>query len=290
MRGLGCVLALALITRTVHADVGDEEERALTTLAAEQVRALNARDARAFAATFYQDGFAILPGAGDEARGTEAITALAKRWLTSVGNTSFKLDRPHYGSRWYTGELVLGGGARLRITGVLRANPTEGGPLVYNIGAIHISEPADDKAVLAAVAAGTLPVLPRLAGAEIGAREDAPDKIAAFADRITEDPAAVVVGAAANEHAIGKAAMSKLLAGWRSLKLSSGERIRYEDGNRMLLGWYVGHTEGTFKSGGKTVKVPYRVLCLVMQPWAVAARNQEATATLLAAHFSIALH
>jgi len=35
--------------------------------------------------------------------------------------------------------------------------------------------------------------------------------------------------------------------------------------------------------------VPYRVLCLVMQPWAVA-RDQSATATLLAAHLSVALH
>ena len=285
------MLALALAARTVYADVGDEEDRALTTLVAEQVRALNARDAKAFAATFYQDGFAILPGAGDEARGTAAIAALAKRWLTSVGNTSFKLDKPHYGSRWYAGELVLTDGARLRITGILRANPTEGGPLVYNIGAIHISEPADDRAVLAAAAAGKIPALPKLAGAgaESGAREDAPDKIATFADRITDDPAAVVVGAAATEHAIGKAAISKLLVGWRSLKLASGERIRYDDGNRMLLGWYVGHTEATVKSGGKTVKVPYRVLCLVMQPWAVA-RDQSATATLLAAHLSVALH
>lgn len=283
------MLALALTARAVAADVGDEEDRALTTLVAEQVRALNARDAKAFAATFYQDGFAILPGAGDEARGTAAIAALAKRWLAGVGNASFKLDKPHYGSRWYAGELVLTSGARLRITGVLRANPTEGGPLVYNIGAIHISEPADDRAVLAAAAAGKLPVLPKLAGAEVGAREDTPDRIATFADRITDDPAAVVVGAAAAEHAIGKSAVSKLLAGWRSLKLSSGERIRYDDGNRMLLGWYVGHTEATVKSGGKTVKVPYRVLCLVMQPWAVA-RDQSATATLLAAHLSVALH
>jgi hypothetical protein len=285
MRSIVCVMVIAMVAPPAWAEDG-EDQKAMVDLVAAQVRALAARDGKAFAATLADDGFAILPGAADEGQGAAAIAAVTERWLAGLGKASIKLDQPRYGSTWYDGELVVAPGPRLRITGVLKWESGDKG-IIYKIGAVHISEPVDDKLVRAAAAEARLPALPRLKDADKEPSVDGPDKIATFARRVNADPSTVVVGSAAGEHAVGRAAIGKLLATWRSVKLSTGERLVFHDGDRMLLEWIVGHTEATMKVAGKTVKVPYRYLLVLEQPWAVAAEHGEKS-QLLAAHFSVA--
>jgi ketosteroid isomerase-like protein len=261
------------------------------------VRAINAHDPRAVAALF-RDGIAIFPAAADEGIGTAAVEAAAKRWLTALGNATVKLEQPHYSSDCFDGDLVVSTGAHLRITGVIHGD-YEVKKQVYDdrdktlhlLGALHISEPADDKAVLAAAAAGTLPSLPALGTGDFASETSLrPDKIADYANRVADDPAVVLIGSAASERASGPAAIAKLLKRWRSLKLTTTAlKTGPLSTDSELLAYAVAHAEATFKVNGKTVKVPYRVLIAVFEPWAVAAEHGEKP-HLISAHFSVATH
>jgi hypothetical protein len=285
------VLAVILVLgSTAYAD-----ENAVKTLVAAQVAAINAHDAKAFAATMdADDGIAILPEAADEGMGRAAIEAAAKRWLTSLGTATVKLEQPHYGNQWFDAELVLSTGARLRVTGVAVTQQTDLEKETYKLGAVHISEGVDDKTVLASI--DKLPALPTLAADDKPDR-DTPDQVASFADRMyaletihgkVDNDADIVIGSAPTERAVGGKAAGKLLAGWKSLKLAPLTVSRHRDPRVMLIEWYVAHVDATIAVKGKPTKVPYRVLTIVMQPWAAAA-ERGAKSQLVSAHFSIAM-
>ena len=289
-RSTWVLLAVVAVAIASPAHAESDSDRQLRALVAAQVSAINAHDAKAFAATFDADnGFAILPAAADEGTGTDGITAAAKRWLTSLGTATVKLEQAHYGTSWFDARLVVSTGAPLRITGVVTQRPNND---KLEIGAVHISEAVDDKVVMASI--DKLPALPKLGSNEVSI--DTPDKVATFAERMFEtamanapDPGDVVIGSAASEHAVGKTAAGKLLAGWKSLKLTSVGVIRIHDPSNMLLVWFVAHLEATTTSHGKTVKIPYRALTIVMEPWAAAA-DRGGKSSLVSAHFSVATH
>jgi ketosteroid isomerase-like protein len=259
------------------------------------VRAINAHDAKAIGAMF-RDGDAVFPAAADEGSGAVAIEAAAKRWLTSLGTATVTLEQPHYGANWFDGDLVVATGAHLRITGVVLADwevikttHDDSDKVVHLLGALQISEPADDKAVLAAAAAGKLPALPALGDREFaGAISLRPDKITDYVNHVIDKPSAALIGSTATERATGKAAVDKLLRRWKSLKLATTAlKTGAPSYDSDLLSFAVAHAEATFKVGGKPVKVPYRVLIVVLEPWAVAAEHGEKP-QLISAHFSVA--
>jgi len=290
MRTSGYAAVVAILTtvstgdpRRARADDTGDRRKAVVDLLAAQARALNAHDAKAFAATFDSDGFAFLPSAADEANTADAIQAASKRWLAGLGSATFTIDQPHYGSTWYDAELVVTPGGRLRITGVVRSSHDDS--LAYKVGAIHISAPAADKMVIAAAAAGKLPALPKLEGGRRDPENDV-DKVAAFARRLFDDPAVAVVGSTAAEHAAGKTSVSKLLTSWRTLRLVATECKTAYDSD-VLLGWEICHVEATMRTASGTVKVPYRALVILDEPPAAAA-DQGAKPFLIAAHFSVA--
>jgi hypothetical protein len=270
----------------------DERDGQLHALVAAQIAAINGHDAKAFANTFDEDATVILPAAADEGRGAAAIEAAAARWFRALGTATVKLEQPHYGGSWFDAQLVVATGGRLRITGVTRSQLPDMDRI--KLAAVHISEPIDDKLVLAK--AGALPALPPLEATD-GVSADTPDKVARFAGRMHDlgredlglDEHDVVIGSSSSEYAVGKVAGNKLLSRWRGLKMRAVAVQRYRDQADMLIEWYVAHVEVTFTVKGKPVSVPYRALTVVMQPWATAAQH-GATSGLASAHFSIASH
>ena len=289
-----CVLlTVVAVAIASPARAESDRDRQLRSLVAAQVAAINAHDPKAFAATFDADrGFAILPAAADEGEGSAAITVAAKHWLTALGSATVKLDQPHYGSSWFDAQLVVSTGARLRITGVTISQQPDGDKI--KLGAVHISEPVEDKVVMASI--DKLPALPKLGDGGDRSSIDGPDKIATFANRMFDtqmdgapDPGDVVIGSAPSEHAIGKVAAGKLLASWKSLKMTSVAVVRTKDPDDMLIVWFVAHVNATTTNHGKSVTIPYRVLTIVMEPWAAAA-DRGAKSSLVSAHFSVATH
>ena len=285
---------VALAATTAHAGDGDVAKQLLDA----EVRAINAGDAKAFAATLADDGFAILPAAADEAIGAPAIEAAAKRWLAATGKVSIKVEQLHIdkdgmaAGDWFDARLA-GGPVTWRISGVIiRTMIEKNGELSegpYKLAAIHISEPADDKAVLAAAADGKLPALPKLASDSPSEDHD-PGKIARFARHVFDSSAVSLIGSAAKEHAVGKAAVMKQLAGWRTLKLATQAVKTGRDPQAMWgIEWSIGHVEATFTVKGKPVKVPYRALLIVYSPSAPAIDHGGAV-ELVSAHFSVATH
>lgn len=285
-------LAIGVMVWSASSARADNRDDQLHALVAAEVAAINSHDAKAFAKALDEDATVILPAAADEGRGTAAIEAAAGHWLRALGTATVKLEKPHYGTSWFDAELVVSSGGRLRITGVTITQLSDIERV--KLAAVHISEPIDDKAMLAR--AGTLPALPAL-GAKDEPSADTPDKIAKFAGRMYDlgredlgwDGNDVVIGSAPSEYAIGKAAANKLLARWKGLKMRPIAVQRYHDPAEMLIEWYVAHVEVTFTVKGKPVTVPYRALTVVMQPWATA-QEHGATAQLASAHFSIATH
>jgi ketosteroid isomerase-like protein len=282
-----CALVLAISASPAHADLDDPTADAKGLLD-KLVRAINARDAKALAATFH-DGYAIFPTAADEGTGA-GIEPAAKHWLGTLGDATYKISGAHYGDGWFDAELVPATGSRLRITGAIHSwfDDAKEQKLHRELGGLHISEAVDDKVAIAAAAAGKLPALGKLGSGEIDATLDLrPEGIAAYAKHVSDDPGATVVGSAPGERAVGKAAIAKLLGRWKSLKLVTTSVVTGHDDNNMLLGWAVAHAEASFKTGGKTVKVPYRMLIVIMEPWAVAAEHGD-TSKLCVVHFSVA--
>jgi hypothetical protein len=190
---------------------------------------------------------------------------------------------------WF--DAVLVGATRLRVTGiVIRPLTSDGSEGPFRIATYHLSEPADDAAVLAAAAAGKLPALPKLAGAETTGDEDPGKIVALFGKHVFDNPAVCLVGSAAKEHAVGTSAVAKLLAGWKSLKLTTlGFVSRHDAGSMWGFEWILGHVEATFTVKGKTVKVPYRALLIVATKSAPAIEHGDAT-ELISAHYSVAQH
>jgi len=105
LRGSGCILIIAIAGHAAWAET--DEHKATLDLVAAQIQALERHDAGGFARTITDEGFAFLPNAADEGRGTDAITAAATRWLTGLGQATIKLANAHYGTCWYDGELVV---------------------------------------------------------------------------------------------------------------------------------------------------------------------------------------
>lgn len=287
------VLVAAAIVAVAAPARADDDVAAVKALVAEQVRAIGAGDATAFANTFDDSGYVILPDAAGEGLGSDAIAAAAKHWLGTLGHVKVELASAHYTDTWFDAELVLTPGGRLRATGVVIQRPDDSGrKAISKIGALHLSEAVDDKVAVAEAAAGKLPALPKLADPEPESEmpdDLRPDKLAMYIGHVVADPDVVLVGSAPKEHAVGPAAVKKLLAAWRGLALRTTELHHGPSGDDMLLSWGVAHAEATFKVGGKSVKVPYRVLVIVMEPWAAAEEHGEKP-KLAAVHFSVATH
>lgn len=282
----------------------DEPVDAAKQLLAEQVRALNAGDAKAFAATFASadnvEAALFLPTAADEAFAADDIAAATAHWLAATGKLALALDKPHYSDdqqvgagAWFDADYV-GGGKRYRVSGIViktafeREDDFKEGP--YKIAAEHISEAVDDKAVLAAAGAGKLPALPKLDGEGAGDSSD-PARVVAIGKNVYPSHAVSVIGSAPNERALGPAAVKKLLAGWRSLRLVSIGRKHGRD--REAMGgfeWELAHVEATFMVKGKPVKVPYRAFLIVASAPAAAVDHGAPDSELLHAHFSVATH
>jgi hypothetical protein len=267
------------------------------------VRHRSARQVAEFSLPLSDDGVVILPAAADEGIGNTAVLTAAARWFTALGNAKVTLANAHYGYPWFDAELVVTPGPRLRVTGAFAAVPDDSPSnqkLSFKVAALHVSEAVDDKVVLAAAAAGKLPALPKLATEDAGfsfqlpADDDRrPEHVVEFVDSIYDlnpydhHPAVAVFGSAPTEQAVGVSAIHKLLGRWRGLKLATREGRSVSVGEQMLLRIGVSHAEGTFRVGNQTVTVPYRVLVVVMEPWATAA-DHGAVPTLVSAHFSVA--
>ncbi len=292
------VVAMCLVSRVAYADLTDDAGAAAKQLLADEVKAINAGDAKAFAATFLEDGMAILPTAADIAvPDQQTIEAAAKHWLATVGKLTVKLETVHVPAQqtigvgaWFDADLVAGT-THLRATGiVIRSEIMKNGEAVegpFKMAALHLSEAADDAAVLAAAAAGKLPAPPALTKNALAYLD--PASIAKRARNIYENPVACAIGSAPGERALGDKAVARLLAGWKTLKLGASVAVRGRDPDAMWgFEWSVGTVEATFTVKGKQVKVPYRALLIVSVPAAVAA-DHGAEVELISAHYSVAL-
>lgn len=287
------ILILCLLAGLAHADDASD---AVKPLLERQAKAIAAGDAKAFAATFTDGAMAILPTAADEGIGRPAIEAAAKRWLATskapVKVDALKLPKQQMVGRgaWFDAAFVAGA-VHWRVTGiVMHAHTADGSDGPFQITAYHLSEPADDSAVLAAAAEGTLPALPTLVDARTSGGEDPGKVVALFAKHVHAHPAVSMIGSAAKEHAIGASAVTKLLASWKALKLTTTGFVTGRDEDAMWgFEWSLGHVEATFTVKGKTVKVPYRALLIVSTPSAPA-MDHGAAVELISAHYSAALH
>lgn len=299
MRALA-VVAILLAAAAARAQPADAETAARQLLDA-QVRAIDAGDAKAFAATFTHDGMLILPTAAGEAQGA-AIEGVARTWLAGAGKLRVALEHPTIAhtvvadGTWLDAELVVGG-VHWRLTAIVvhdelpdpKPNENPEGP--YRVAAEHLSEAVDDKVALAAAAAGKLPALPAIADAETDPLADLdPSKIAVYARRVFTNSAVSLLGSAPAERAHGQRAVERVLAGWRSLHLTTTALRTGRDELAMWgFEWSIAHVDATFLVHGKRVVVPYRVLMIVDTPPAAAA-DRGATVQLLSVHFSVALH
>jgi hypothetical protein len=282
------LVALWILLTVTHARA-DEARDAATRLLAEQVRALNAGDAKAFAKTFSKEAFLILPTANGEARGRSNIAPVVARWLAQTGKLAIHVRDVHVadflGCAWFDAQLV-GGENHWRISGVVAREmfddaPYEEGPKVV---AVHVSEAVEDKRVLEAALAGQLPALPVVESEEVVDYDD-PSKIAMLVGRVERSAGPTLIGSAPDEYAIGHKHVTKLLRRWKKLKLETlGVQHGYES-SIWGSGWTVGHVQATYKVGGKVVKVPYRVLMLVAAPSPDAGPHP----VFLSAHFSVAM-
>lgn len=287
MRAIAVLCILAGVARA------DDASDAVKPLLEQQAKAIAAGDATAFAATFTDDAMAILPTAADEGIGRPAIETAAKHWLASAKG-AVKVDKlvaPKSQSigvgAWFDAELV--GAVHWRVTGiVIHARKSDGSEGPFKIAAYHLSEPAEDQAVLAAAAAGKLPALPKLESDKYPGDTNDPASISDFAKHVEPHPAATLIGSAAKEHATGSTAVAKLLAGWRSLKLAGvAYRSGRDESAEWGFEWTIGHVEATFTVKGKPVKVPYRALVILDVPSAVGA-DHGAPVQLISAHYSVA--
>lgn len=286
MRSLLIVLSLA-IPSLARADDHDAIPAARAQLAA-HVKALNAGDAKAFAATFTRDGIAVLPGATEEGYDTAGVTAAAKHWLAALGKQTFTIEKPQYGNSglfgaWYYAELV-GKAGRFRATGFVYVSPEADKTSAPQTLALHISAAIDDKTSMAAATGGTLPALTTIPDRD-GAGGYAPIEPENATKQIWEG-AGVVIGTAPAETAFGKAGLA-LMKKWKSLPLkATSATSRHESVRPAGLQVIAGHLEATLKTGGKTVKVPYRVL--VVYDSAEGADGNDTVGKLLIAHYSVA--
>lgn len=289
------IFASLLVARSALAETADLARDAL----ADQVKAIGASDAKAFAAGFGADAFVILPTAAGEARGKPAIEAAVKAWLASVGKVTVVAEAPR------CGEIYMGAGSWCSTTITAKADTTtirwralivvEKLDSGHAILVEHLSEAFDDKIVLAAAAAGKLPVLPTMpkqppstGPSDIDAEHRrAPDQIASFARAVEDSPAAVLIGSAPDELYVGKTAVAARLKAWKTLKLSLSQmRVGHAANDMIGIDWVAGDVEATYKVGGKSVKVPYRTLAVYFTGPAAA----EQPMTLECAHFSVAMH
>lgn len=285
------LVALWILLTVTHARA-DEARDAATRLLAEQVRALNAGDAKAFAKTFSTEAFLILPTADGEARGAANIAPVVARWLAQTGKLAIQVRELHVDDflncAWFDAQLVSGD-LRWRITGVVATDVVEVGDSLVERGplvmAAHLSEAVDDHRALEAARAGKLPALPPIVSEKLLGYMD-PAKIAAHAGNVLDVPGVSLIGSAPGEHVVGPKQVAKVLRRWKKLKLETvGAANECELATSWGSCWTVGHVQATYKVGGKVVKVPYRVLMLVAEPSPDAGER----GLFLAAHFSVAM-
>jgi hypothetical protein len=289
LRGVVSIsIVIGLWGTRAHAQADMDECKALLI---EQVRSINAGDAKAFAATFDPErGYAVLPTAADEGLGENAIELAARHWLGAIGKVTLKLEHPLYSYSSFAAELIGKPTGRWRITGVVCGGESTNS--ASRVCALHLSEATADKTAIAAAAAGKLPGYPKTPANEYPNSGLKPEAFREFGKALTDDT--VVIGSAAHEYAVGKAAVKKLLASWKSLKLAPLDvRTDLSDPGGWALGWAFGHVEASFLARGRLVKVPYRVLVLVLYPPAAAQDpivGDPEPVRLISAHFSIAMH
>src|SRR5207302_10870982 len=84
--------------------------------------------------------------------------------------------------------------------------------------------------------------------------------------KLSTDPAVTVIGSAPTELATGKAAAAKLkeFSGLQQ-KLTGYTRLS-DDDNMGRVAALMGHVDVTFKVGGTTIVVPYRVMVVTISP------------------------
>ncbi len=284
------VAAILLAAHTAAAKASPAVPAAKALLDA-QLAAINAHDAKAFAATTDAGAYAIFPTTL-EGSSRATIETAAKTWLGSLGKTTVKLDHPRFGEMgdtgcaWISAEIVATGETttRWRVTEMVAPRqPTDGGgdpPKELLVLAAHISEPIDDKVSLTA----KLPALPAIPDSASGdGFVDAPRYLAGFV--ISADPAVTLVGSAPREFATGKAAVAAKLREYKGLAMSAG--IERHIGEYYSIGAAdasVWHVEVTYKVGGKPVVVPYRVLVIILGPPPAVHGDM----VVCAVHFSVA--
>jgi len=293
---IAMVVLLGSAARPAAAD--SPARLAAKSLLANQIAAIGTGDAKAFAATLAPDAIVILPGA--EARGQAAITRAAAAWFAGNGKILLKANKALHGTlirepdydygAWYDTTLAVSGATtttwRLTaVVGVSGALDDEATVQDFRVIALHISAGHDDKAVLAAAAAGALPAAtPFAVDPDARTVEEAwqPHRIATWAAHVHKDAATVLVGSAPKERFVGKAAVTGVLKKWKGLKLATGDAVLLEPPDS-FFSVVVGHATATFTVKGKAVTVPYRVLMVIASDQAAA----EVPSTLAAAHFSV---
>lgn len=296
--GLACSV-LALAAQPAHAD--PQLLPGAKALLDAQVQAIASADPKALAATFDDFGFVMFPAAADEGLGRATIDRAAKQWLGATGKLEVKADHPKFGvlaggmGAWITAELVVTGDhpVRWRVTELVGVRHVDGGDYPspparsdYRVIAAHISEPMEDKAALAAVAAQKLPALPAIGSSDHnGTGNDDDFAVAPYSKMVMNDPAATLVGSAAGELVTGKAAVATKLRSWSGLKIKKVAAVSGGDPYSMNAASYVaGHVEITYTVAGKPIVVPYRVLIITDLPMP----GSDSKVGFAAAHFSIA--
>jgi hypothetical protein len=265
---------------------------------AEQVRALNARDAKAFTAMFRESAAVILPAASLQGHGRAAIAGVAATWIGSLGKATITVEKPEYGAgsmgAWYFANLVVkrpdGKSTTLRATGIVGAgkDPKAAKAAEYRVLALHISEAVADKVAAGLANAGKLPRLPAFK-ADNPDDSDPPEEYHPhrLAGRAWNAKLGVVVGSAPNEVAHGAAATA-LLAQWKKLAMWTGEVTGLRDSEPNAIfstDIIVAHIEVTLRVGGKPTRVPFRVLAAWNPGLAGSDKPQ-----LMVVHFSVATY
>lgn len=289
------VLVIAATVLAVHPALAKDSAPAAAAkqLLAAQVAAIAGGDASALAAAFDDGAYAVFPTTA-EASGRAEIERLGKIWLASLGKlSSVKAARTKVGAMgatgcaWIVTEIVIAGGAtpaRLRVTELVTPKANTTGD--YRILAAHLSEPAADKAVLAAAGSGALPTLPAISGGAPARDElDSPVAMARYL-QISADPAVALIGSAPTELVTGKAGVAAKVRAWKSLAMTASEHVGLADTASMgAASASIWHVTVTYQVAGKPVVVPYRVHVITLGQ----APGNRGPTYLCAVHFSVAL-
>lgn len=157
------IAVMLLVSGVAHADGMLDGTKARL---ADQVKALKAGDAKAFAATFRDDDtYAMLPEVALEGSGKAEIEKVVAKWLPAIQGATF--DKQASGEStiggWFFVQITVGK-QRFRLTGVTASGHLNDHtkPDQVKVVAVAISEAVEDSVALKA----KLPKLPKLAHEE----------------------------------------------------------------------------------------------------------------------------